>query len=175
MGLLLVEMLPGLAFADVSKKQSVTEIITKADVIVYGNVISMGSYWNESKILTKVDFNILTVLKGKEIKEVSFEYIGGTALHPKLKFPVTINSPGNYELLLDNKYVLMLTSVSSDKYKIIGSHGVFNVYVEDEAMYVKEMKKIHKNTNISNEASVIESKNMTLAEFKDYINRDDEK
>jgi len=175
MFLFIVAMMPNIVFADVSKKQSIAEYINKSDLIVYGKVLSLSSLWRENKIFTEAVFDVSAVLKGEHIKQLTFEYMGGTAPHPKLKFPVAMHSSANYEIIENKEYVLLLVELSNGNFKIVGSHGVFSVYGDGEAMYVNEMKKIYTKKSLPNSAAIIESKNMTLTELKDFVNKDEKK
>ena len=148
------------------------KLIIESDLVVYGRFVTLRSYWKGKKIFTSGQFEVEVPVKGIQSSSIEVNVLGGTAIHPRLKFPVTMKTSDGINLTKGESVILILRKASDSTYKISGmNRGKITVY-EDPVSGIKHlqgMKKIHVS-ELKNSAgqTTVTSKPMTLMEFISY-------
>lgn len=158
--------------AGTTRVGNIDKQLQAADLVVYGYFSEVRSEWRGKKIFTLGTFSVVEVIKGEPQNLVNVEYLGGTAVHPRLKTPVTMRSSEGVSFRQDDEAVLLLERGSDRQFHIIGlSHGKLQVYTDpaDGVKYLKGLQRIHGQQSAGSNQVTIDSKPMSLQEFGEYV------
>lgn len=145
-------------------------LLNSADLVVYGHFSSVTSEWRGNKIFTLGVFHIDRVYKGEHQNSVIVEYLGGTAIHPRLGAPVTMNSSESVSFKQGEEAILLLQHKSNDVYQIIGlNRGKIPVVTQaDGSKQLQGFSRIQAQGSQDDASRTIDGRPMTLNEFAGY-------
>ena len=161
------------AYAASSKKINFNQLITKSDVIVVGKCTVIESEWRKNKIYSYATIQIDNVIKGAAPSVIKVEYLGGTALHPNLKVPVSMNVSTGIEFAVGNENVLLLTPLTNGRFQLVGvTQGKIPVVIDSasgEKVIQSGMKKIQSKPSAKDGSIILTKRQMSLQEFEKFI------
>jgi len=157
------------AYAAKNKLPGIEKLVYQADVIAIGKYGDVSTVWEKRKIYTSVKFQPELIIKGSANGEVIIKVLGGTAVHPQLNTPVTMNVSNGVSFLKGNKAMVFLKK-NNDAYQIVGmSKG--NIPITSDGFGHDYMaggiKRI--DSHSVEGGVVIGSKKMRVDEFTAYI------
>jgi len=144
------------------------KLLARAELVVHGHFIDVSSGWQGKKIITRGSFQIEHLVKGQQQGVINVEYMGGTAMHPRLQVPVTMKASDSVSFSQGEEAVLMLRLAHDDRYQIIGmSRGKIPVQSDANGdKYVVGFSRIQGATSAANgQQTTISGEAMTLDEF----------
>ncbi len=159
-------------YAASNKDDDFNKLISRADVIVFGKCTSVTSQWRKKKIYSAATIQIENVIKGDPTPVIQVEYMGGTAMHPKLNSPVTMSVSNAVSFEIGDEAVLMLKKLTNNSFQVIGAErGKINVLTDEtgEKIIQSGARKILSKPSVNGDSAVVSGKAMSLAEFKDFI------
>lgn len=158
------------ALAGSTRDLGMQALLNKADLVAYGRFSTVDSEWRGNKIFTIGTFDIARVFKGSPQDSVVIEYLGGTAVHPRLGAPVTMRSSEGISFSRDEEAVLLLRRNNDGIYQIIGlNRGKIPVITAaDGEKQLQNMRRIQPSRSAGDNAVTIGSKPMNLDEFAVY-------
>lgn len=115
-------------FAASVRTMPLSELTSEASDIVLGRCTTTHSRWQDDKIVTDATIDVSLTLKGDETPHMTITLLGGTAMHPRLNVPVTMNVPGG-AVFKEGEEVLVFSKTSaSGIHQLVGlSQGKFLV------------------------------------------------
>ena len=94
LALLLVVLASIPARAASEREMSLEEMVGAADEVVVGEVVTTSARWEGRLIVTDAVVRVDEALKGAPTKTLTITELGGTAVHPVLGAPVTMDVSG---------------------------------------------------------------------------------
>ncbi len=170
--LLLSVLLVGVVNAASNQKTGFEKLIAQADVIVVGVYTDISSAWDKKKIYTTATFKVEDVVKGDASSIVKIKVLGGTALHPRLNTPISMNVSSAAKFTVGSNAVVFLKNNNNDTYQVVGMSKGNVPVITDKAgnRYMGGgIKKIAASQNQSTGSTVIHQEKMTLEQFVAYI------
>jgi len=165
-------MVPAVSLAGTQQKQPFTRLVEVADTIVVGECVEVESQWRKNKIYTSATIEISESIKGNAPSIIRIEYLGGTALHPKLNAPVSMKVSNGASFTEGEQNVLFLKDSAKGYYQLMGkSQGKIAIDTDEETgrKYIHSgVKKIHADIS-ENNTSIIAADRMELPDFLSYI------
>ncbi len=157
-------------YAGSLRENGLQSLLNTADLVVYGRFTSVTSEWRGNKIFTRGAFNIERVFKGEAVSSITIEYMGGTAVHPRLGSPVTMRSSEGISFVEGEEAVLLLNRVNDDLYQIIGmNRGKISVVTSaDGAKQLQGLRRIRSSSGQDNSSLTVDSVPMNLDDFAAY-------
>lgn len=161
------------AYSATSKYNNFNQLLSKADLIVFGKCIDVTSEWRKKKIYSIATIQVDEVVKGSASSEIQIEYMGGTALHPKLNTPIKMNVSNGIDFSAGDEAVLILRRLPSNRFQVAGSSRGKIAVVTDaasgEKMIQSGARKIQSKPSAKGDSTVLSGKQMNLQEFLDYL------
>ncbi len=157
------------SFATSNEHTGIDKLVAQADVIVIGEYIDVSSDWDKKKIYTSATFKTGRIIKGEASDTIIIKVLGGTAMHPRLNTPITMNISNGVSFTKGKKALVFLKK-NNNTFQIVGmSKGNISIISDDSGQEYMGggIKKIAAHTE--NEATVIRSKKMRVDEFTAYI------
>ncbi len=102
------------------KTMPVATLTSEADHVVVGRCVSEASRWHGDKIVTDITLEISQTLKGNASPELVITALGGTAMHPRLKTPVTMNVPGGVSFDVGEEVLVFSKTSASGLNQLVG-------------------------------------------------------
>ena len=160
------------AVAGTSLNRGFDKLLLSSDQVVYGQFTETQSVWKGNKIITLGHFEVEEVIKGSQQTFVEVEMMGGTALHPRLKVPVTMKASDGVNFAAGERAVLLLRNTSGKTYQIVGMNSGKMLVLDDPATgekLVSGMKKIKASKPDANSGTTtVAAATMTLSEFIEF-------
>lgn len=161
------------AIAASSKKSDFNQLVTKSDVIVFGKCTAVESEWRKNKIYSNATIQVESEIKGSAPPIIQVEYMGGTAMHPTLNIPVTMNVSTGVDFSAGDEAVLMLQQLPGKRYRVVdiarGKIAVDTDSTTGEKIVRSGVKKIKSTPSAKDNSTVLSSKQMNLQEFTKFI------
>lgn len=156
-----------------SKKVDFSQLVKKSDVIVFGKCTAVTTEWRKAKIYSTATIQVESRIKGDVPPVIYVEYMGGTALHPSLNVPVTMNVSTGIDFVAGNEAVLILKQLQNNRYRVAdvvrGKIEVVTDAETGEKLIQSNAKKIMSTSSAKDNSTVINSKLMNLLEFTDFV------
>lgn len=125
-------LLPGTARATSARELGLDEMVSAADDIVVGEVLSSEARWQGKLIVTDSVVRVDEALKGGGAATVTVTQLGGTAVHPVIGAPVTMDVSSYVGLQPGERVLLFLEQKRPGMRQIVGAEqGKF--VVRDDA------------------------------------------
>jgi len=155
--------------AATSEHSGIDKLVAQADVIAVGEYSDISSGWDKKKIYTSASFKVDRMIKGDAGKILTIKVLGGTAIHPRLNTPITMNVSNGVSFVKGKKSLVFLKK-NNNSFQIVGmSKGNISIVTDDSGLEYMGggIKKI--DAHESEAGTVISSKKMSLDEFIAYI------
>lgn len=130
LSLLLAFVLPWCqgAWATTVMEMDLPALVTAADRIVVARCVDVRSKWVGGKIYSDVDIAVEQDLIGSAASNYTVTSLGGTAMHPSLKVPVTMTVSGGLQFSVDEEMLLFTKQDRLGRHQVVGlSQGKFSV------------------------------------------------
>ena len=170
-------LLSGSIFAGSMISSDLDELLQLADTVVLGKVVSSSGYWKGEKIFTRSIIAVEQTLKGTVRDQLEINTLGGTAMHPRLGFPVSLAASTGVSLTPGETFVLLLRDRGQDGFQVVGmAQGKFPVTTDPQSgrrMIVVGPKKLDvKRSQPGLEKSLdIGVQQMQLEEFITFLQK----
>lgn len=116
--LLVVVALPARAASE--REMSLEEMVGAADEVVVGEVLTTSARWEGRLIVTDAVVRVDEALKGVPTKTVTITELGGTAVHPVIGAPVTMDVSGESRLAPHERVVLFVEQRRPGRRDLVG-------------------------------------------------------
>lgn len=127
-------LLSGSLFAGSMTHSGLDELLQLADTVVLGKVVSSSGYWKGEKIFTRSIIAVEQTLKGTVRDQLEINTLGGTAMHPRLGFPVSLAASTGVSLTPGGTFVLLLRDRGQGRYQVVGmAQGKFPVTTDPQS------------------------------------------
>jgi hypothetical protein len=167
-----VAMVPVVSLAGTQQKQAFSRLVEKADAIVVGKCEKVESHWRKNKIYTSATVNVTESIEGNAPSVIQVEYLGGTAIHPKLNAPVSMKVSNGVSFVEGEHSVLFLKKDANGNYRMMGKNqGKIGIDTEEgtSRRYIhSRIKKIHADQS-GNGTAIVSAEKMELHDFLAYI------
>lgn len=170
--ILLIAFLVGESYAATNQIGGFEKLVKQAEVIVVGEYTDVSSAWDKKKIYTTAIFQVEKVVKGKAENNVKIKVLGGTALHPRLKTPVSMNVSNGVNFTQGHHAVVFLKKNMDSSYHIVGmSNGNVPVLIDENSMKYMGggLSKIASKQDSNTAETKIYQEKMSLDHFVGYI------
>lgn len=150
----------------------IKKLVHYADVIVVGEYVNVTSAFNKNKIYTTASLRVEKTIKGEVEDILKVKVLGGTAIHPRLNAPVTMNVSNSVKFVQDSSVFVFLKKNNDDTYQVVGMSKGNIVVVTDDAgkRYMGGgINKISSYKDKGTALTTIHSKKMELEHFIKYI------
>jgi hypothetical protein len=114
--------LPDLGRAAEERALAMEELIDQAEEIVVGEVTRSEARFEGAVIVTESRVDVAEALKGSPPRSVSILQLGGTAVHPRLGAPVSMDASSHVSLRTGERVVLFLRRRPGGAAEIVGTH-----------------------------------------------------
>lgn len=156
-----------------NQKTGFEKLIAQADVIAVGVYVDVSSAWDKKKIYTTAIFQIENVVKGSTANNIiKIKVLGGTALHPRLDTPISMNVSSAAKFTVGSSAVVFLKKNNDSTYQVVGmSKGNVPVLIDKagDRYMGGGLKKIAASKNENTGDTTIHQENMKLKDFVAYI------
>jgi len=158
--------------AATNQKTGFEKLIAQADVIAVGKYTDVASAWDKKKIYTTATLQVENIVKGDAGSIIKIKVLGGTAIHPRLNTPISMNVSNSAKFIVGSSAVVFLKKNNEDTYQIVGmSKGNVTVSTDEEGeRYMGGgIKKIAASKNENTGNTIIHHEKMKLEQFVTYI------
>ena len=165
-------MVPAASIGGTQQKQDFSRLVEMADAIVVGTCVKVESHWRKNKIYTSATLEVSDSVEGNTPSIIQVEYLGGTALHPKLNAPVSMKVSNGVSFAEGEHNVLFLKQDASGNYRLIGKNQGKIVIDTDQNsghQYIHSGVKKIRAEKSENNSPVIAAERMPLSDFLSYI------
>ena len=122
------------SYAATSKDNDFNKLVSKAGLIVFGKCTVVTTEWRKNKIYSIAIIRVNEVVKGSASSEIQIEYMGGTAVHPKLNAPIEMKVSNGISFTEGDEAVLMLRKLQNNRFQVTGSsRGKISVATDMES------------------------------------------
>lgn len=116
-----------------SRELGLPELVGLSQEIVVGRVLHARARWEGRLVVTSTVVRVEEALKGSPASKIKITQLGGTAVHPRLRAPVTMTASTYTDLAPGEHVVLFLEEQRPGRRGIVGAQqGKFVVHDEPE-------------------------------------------
>lgn len=169
-------LLPDSASSSSVQPLALADLTDLADTIVHARCTGTTTEWRNEKIFTQASFEVIEAVKG-QASELTVTLLGGTATHPVLRAPVTMQVAGGATFSQGEEVVLFLASNSRSERQVIGlSMGKYRVRTDPNSgtkTVSSSNKKLVAETRAAagGDRKVLSVEDLALTEFLQRIRK----
>lgn len=95
-------------------------MLQASDLVVLGRAESVEGYWRGKKIYTLTVVSVDETIKGDAPSRLEIHMLGGTAMHSRLGYPVSMAASASVSFTPGETFVLLLDQDVEGGYRVVG-------------------------------------------------------